>query len=209
MVYVLFEFELLAYTRAEMAPRKSYTASEKLKVIAYAEEHSNAAAEKEFGIRESNIRSWRKDKIKLQEMPKSKKVAKGRPASHPALEQKVVLWVRERRAAGIGVSTKDIRMKALQIARTIGGLSDFKASVGWCRRFMRRNLLSLRRRTHIAQKLPSDFEDKLISFQRYIIKLRKLYDYELSQIGNADQTPLTFDLPFTTTVSELGEKSVN
>ena len=100
-------------------------------------------------------------------------------------------------------------MKALQIARTIGGLSDFKASVGWCRRFMRRNLLSVRRRTHITQKLPSDFEDKLISFQRYIIKLRKLYDYELSQIGKTDQTPLMFDLPFTTTVSELGEKSVN
>ena len=74
---------------------------------------------------------------------------------------------------------------------------------------MRRNLLSVGRRTHTAQKLPSDSEYKLISFQRYIIKLRKLYDYELSQIGNADQTPLTFDLPFTTTVSELGEKSVN
>lgn len=43
----------------------------------------------------------------------------------------VLAWVRQRRAAGIGVSTKDIRLKALQFAREIlvCGL-QFKASVG-------------------------------------------------------------------------------
>ena len=145
---------------------------------------------------------------KLKKMPKSKKALRTCAASHPALERQELTWVYQRRASGIGVSTKDIRLKALQFAREIGGL-QFKASVGWCERFMRRNLLSVRRRTHITQKLPADFQDKLLNFQRYIINNRKVRNYELRHIGNDDQTTLTFDLPFTTTVNELGEKSVN
>jgi hypothetical protein len=40
----------------------SYTASYKLKVISFAEQFGNRAAEREFGIRESNVRYWRKQK---------------------------------------------------------------------------------------------------------------------------------------------------
>lgn len=73
---------------------------------------------------------------------------------------------------------------------------------------MRRKNLSIRRRTHIAQKLPEDFEDKVTQFQKFIIKQRKLHDFDLSQIGNADQTPLTFDLPSATSVAIKGSKTV-
>jgi hypothetical protein len=40
----------------------SYTASYKLKVISFAEQFGNRAAESEFGILESNVRYWRKQK---------------------------------------------------------------------------------------------------------------------------------------------------
>jgi hypothetical protein len=40
----------------------SYTASYKLKVISFAEQFGNRAADREFGILESNMRYWRKQK---------------------------------------------------------------------------------------------------------------------------------------------------
>jgi hypothetical protein len=40
----------------------SYTASYKLKVISFAEQFGNRAAEREFGILESNVRYWREQK---------------------------------------------------------------------------------------------------------------------------------------------------
>ena len=142
-------------------------------------------------------------------MPKTKKANRGRVASFPELENKLLEWVKTRRMAGVGVSTTDLRLKALVISRGMGSmLHNFKASVGWAQRFMLRHQLSVRRRTRIAQKMPSDFEEKLLHFQRFIITKRKLNNYSLSQIGNADQTPLTFDIPYTQTVDFKGEKTV-
>jgi hypothetical protein len=40
----------------------SYTASYELKVVSFAEHFGNRAAEREFGILESNVRYWRKQK---------------------------------------------------------------------------------------------------------------------------------------------------
>ena len=114
------------------------------------------------------------------------------------VEQQVYDWVSERRLQGIAVSTVEIHLQGRLIAKKLG-LQDFKGSADWCYGFMRRKELSIRRRTHISQKLPEDYEDKLVQFQRFIIKQRKTYDFELSQIGNADQTPLTFDLPSAST----------
>ena len=68
------------------------------------------------------------------------------------------------------------------------GQSDFKASAGWCTRYMRRNNLVLRQKTHIAQKLPKDVDCKVDSFLKYVIDLRKEYDFSLGDIGNMDET---------------------
>ena len=53
-----------------MLKRQSYTTSEKLKIIQFAEEHGNRAAQREFGIAESTVRLWRKSKENLQKMPR-------------------------------------------------------------------------------------------------------------------------------------------
>ncbi len=82
------------------------------------------------------------------------------------------------------------------------------ASIGWCDRFMRRQKLVIRRKTKIAQKLPKDLEDKLTSFQRFIIRQRQATDFELGQIGNMDETPMSFDMPVASTVNFAGEKTV-
>jgi hypothetical protein len=44
----------------------SYTASYKLKVISFVEQFGNREAQREFGILESNVRCWRKQKELLR-----------------------------------------------------------------------------------------------------------------------------------------------
>ena len=49
--------------------RQLFTAREKLKVIAYAEAHGNRATGREFSINEANVRLWRRQKDRSQEVP--------------------------------------------------------------------------------------------------------------------------------------------
>ncbi|KAG8226069.1 hypothetical protein J437_LFUL006376 [Ladona fulva] len=57
-------------------------------------------------------------------------------------------------------------MKVLGVSREFkNSRSEFKASIDLCRRMMRRKGLSLRRCTSLAQRLPSDYAEKLISYQ--------------------------------------------
>jgi hypothetical protein len=63
-------------------------------------------------------------------------------------------------------------MKALEIATSLKiPRQDFKASNGWAVRFMRRKGIALRWRTTFVQKLPTDYIEKLIAYQRHIINL--------------------------------------
>lgn len=189
--------------------RNSYTVKEKLSAIKYAKAHGNRAAGREFNVSESCIRDWRKIETRLMNMNRKKRANRGKSAKYPELEQELFNYIVDKRKQGYCVSTTQVRLKALDLAKSMAGTSDFKASVKWTYGFFRRHLLSIRRRTHIAQKLPEDYEEKLVEFQKFVIKMRKQNDYELSQIGNAGQTPLTFDIPYDTSIDVKGTKSVN
>ena len=85
---------------------------------------------------------------------------------------------------------------------------DSRAEV-WYRRNVIQSISTLVLRIYGAQQLPQDYEEKLIRFQRFIIAQRKKHDFELKYIGNADHTPLTFDIVRNSTVSEKGVKSIS
>ena len=53
--------------------RSAYDASFKLKIVNYAEIHGNRAASREFTVPETNVRDWRKQKVVLKDMNKTKK----------------------------------------------------------------------------------------------------------------------------------------
>ncbi|XP_034618018.1 pogo transposable element with KRAB domain [Trachemys scripta elegans] len=145
-------------------------------------------------------------------MPRSKKKCPTRCASFPELEKDLNNWVVECRQNGHIVTRTGIRLRALQMSKDDKYKSVkpsmFVASAGWCTRFMNRHGLCLCQRTKIAQKLPRDLEEKIESFQRFIIKYRKEYAFELSQIGNMGETPMTFDLPSNRTVTGVGKRTV-
>ena len=120
-------------------------------------------------------------------MPK-KKCARFGVCHWPALETYLEEWVRENGQMGISVSRHNIRSEALKWAKkNPDQCQNFSGTRSWCSRFMERKNLVLRQKTKIAQNLPADLEDKITNFHKYIIGLRKEYNYPLNQIGNMDE----------------------
>lgn len=54
----------------------------------------------------------------------------------------------------------------------------------------------------------ADFGEKLLSFQLYLINLRKKHSCPLDQVDNADQTPVFIEMQTPITVHKKGKKSV-
>ena len=190
--------------------RNSYDSNFKLRVINFAEQHTNAAAEREFGINEKMIRDWRKKKTQLEALERPLKKMRQNSSPAEALERELIDWVTDLRRRGYIVTRGAIRLRALERASKDKTLApqDFKASAGWCTRFMTRHDLTLRQKTHIAQKLPADVEKKVENFHSFVLKQRKRHDYPLAAIGNMDETPISFDLPPNRTVDFKGQKTI-
>lgn len=190
--------------------RESYTAKFKRKVIEFAEDNSNHAAAEHFSINRACVIRWRKQKVAIVKSSATRKKFTGpQKGRYPEVEQEVCDFVRRERNKGFAVTADHIRVKALEAAARLGiARSLFRASRGWVDRMMRRNGFSLRRRTTMCQKLPTDFEEKLTKFQRYVLDLRRKTDYALGQIGNADETPVYIDMPRATTVDVTGTREV-
>ena len=154
--------------------RSAYDASLKLKVVGDAEIHGNRAAE--FIVPEINVRDWRRMKVVLKDMNKTKKARRGRRALYPDMEKEFYEWIIDQRSSGYIVTSLHIRLQAQKFCKD----STFKASNGWAQRFMRRHGLLIRQRTKIAQKLPNDLEEKIRSFHSFIINQRKQNNFERS-----------------------------
>ena len=159
-----------------MAParkRMKYDAAFKLKVVEFAKKTNigNCAAAREFTISEKLVRDWRKTEVELRKMPKTKCARRGDKAHWPELEDEVTDWVMENRQNGFPITRNAIIIYALKWAKKNPEKSqNFKATNSWCARFMERKDLVMRQKTKIAQKLPAELDEKVISFQRYVIK---------------------------------------
>lgn len=198
-------------TKLTITKRQSYTVSDKLKIIQFAEQNGNRAAEREFGVSESNVRLWRKSKENLEKMPRLKRANRGKKAAWPELEIDLLAWITEKRNNGLAILPSIVRLKALDLAKDEKyniPEGHFKAGNHWCQRFMKRNNLSLRQKTTLAQRLPDDYEEKIVRFHRFIIDRRKENSYPLHFIANMDETPFTFDMPPNRTINSTGEKTV-
>ena len=194
--------------------RSSYSASEKLKILLYAKERGQRAAARNFSIDHSMISRWEKHEDKLKSANgKNRRVGAGRKPQYPEAEASLKTWVIEFRKDGIAVTPKMVKiyMKEILIkefAHIYLNSENFLASDRWFYGFLKRSGFSLRRKTKIGQKLPAQLSEKLLEFQRFIIKKRKQFEYELCEIGNMDETPVYFDMVGNLTIENRGVKSV-
>ncbi|PNJ17814.1 pogo transposable element with KRAB domain isoform X1 [Pongo pygmaeus] len=190
--------------------RRSYDAGFKLMVVEYAESTNNCQAAKQFGVLEKNVRDWRKVKPQLQNAHAMRRAFRGPKNGRFALvDQRVAEYVRYMQAKGDPITREAMQLKALEIAQEMNiPEKGFKASLGWCRRMMRRYDLSLRHKVPVPQHLPEDLTEKLVTYQRSVLALRRAHDYEVAQMGNADETPICLEVPSRVTVDNQGEKPV-
>ena len=93
-------------------------------------------------------------------------------------EEKLVAWILEKREIDcVPISTQLIRCKALSLIKPVN--PSFEASDGWVCKFMKRNDLALRCRTHISQTLPKDLEQKISAFPDEVASVFENGDFPL------------------------------
>ena len=199
--------------------KRSWSAREKLAILAYLENKPGASkrntAEK-FDIQPKQIRDWiyKHEELK-RSRPQMKRLTPGARPRYPALEDDLVIWVRSLRREQKVVSRFMVRSKAKSLAERprflaiYPNIGDCKWSDKWLDGFMNRYHLSVRRRTTVSQKLPSELESTQHQFLSFVLYQRIQYNYPLALIGNMDETPLTFDVPNNTTIEETGASTVS
>nr|XP_006817663.1 PREDICTED: pogo transposable element with KRAB domain-like [Saccoglossus kowalevskii] len=188
--------------------RAAYDVSFKLKVISTAIEWgNNRKTADHYGLNEKQVREWLKKKDQLGVTAKSSKrlAGGGRQVKDKDADNSLMSWFESQRTNGNGVTGKQLQRQALRVSTS----ANFKASDGWLRSFKHRHSLSTHQRTSIGQKLPPDFEETVILFHRFVIRLREQHQYPLSDIYNMDETPLRFDMPGNKTLEHTGVKTVH
>lgn len=141
---------------------------------------------------------------------KKKRISGGKKLNSDELENELLEWILETREKSLRVSRKMIKKKAIEL---FPGCTDsrninFRASNGWLDKFLKRNNLSQRRRTTLAQKDPSDMNKKIATFIAYNSMIRKKYKISDNNIIAMDETSAWFDMPSSTTIDQKGKKSI-
>ena len=135
----------------------------------------------------------------------------GRTLTDNELEGEVLNWIHQQRENILRVSRKLIMFKAKAIfdEKCDEALKEsFIVSNGWLVKFTKRNHLSLRRRTTIAQKDPSHLVSKLVGYVMHGRRLSINCNYAPGSIIAMDETAVWSDMVGNTTINSTSAKEV-
>lgn len=199
--------------------RKSYTAKEKLDILALMRqsEMSRRKFAATRGLTESTIRTWLQQEPRLRGVPlkeiKKVRYMVKRKAAFEAVDRSVATWVLERNEMGLRVKDRYIRVQALKVKEELlvtmpegpqkDKLQAFAASSIWCARFKKRN--NLRRRRHTTtHKLPYGFRNTAIKFIEHVQQLCNEFQITRERIVNFDQVSRYYENDKNTTIARRG-----
>lgn len=110
--------------------KHTFPNSYKQLVVRFAERFGLTEACKEYKLTKRNIKRWQQDDLGLKNGP-------GRKTANPAMEHEMLVWVEDYISR-----EKKLPKRKLIIDQARNFLSDvFKASKGWCDKFLKRNKL--------------------------------------------------------------------
>ena len=172
--------------------RASYTAEFKLKVIEKAEEMGNRKAGRLFGISETNVRIWRKNKEILLKTDKNRKANRGKIASWQQLEEALFKWLVLNRDSKTRISMTDILNKSRSLATEMD-IKNFGGKKQWCHRFLQRKNLKLCDVIIHNKNIPIDWEEKVGSFLQNLREITVKFKYEIYDIIALDEVCMCTD----------------
>ena len=129
---------------------------------------------------------------------------------YPLLENALYSKFLEMREMGKTVKRWWFNSKTKNLLKEIypDQVDNFKMFNRWFTGFCRRNRISLRRKTHTAQKSPEDLRHVIEEFHASVLRERKRGVYSLKDLANMDQTPLMSVMDDTWTSDHSGTKEV-
>ena len=179
--------------------RKAYSREFKLNVVSWFFKNGKKVnlTARNFQIDKKMVRTWirAEEKIRKQK-PHSKTSGRGRQALFPSTQKKLHEEFKTMRKDGKIVKRWwfNTCVKQLLKEQNPGKADDFKASDRWFFAFCRRHGVSLRRKTHTAQKAPEQLRRAITKFHAKLLRERTRGKYADCDIANMDQTPLPFVL---------------
>ena len=195
--------------------KSSYSTEYNLETIKFAKESKSIySAAKKFNVDHKRIREWQSTKAKLQAADNKRKCLDGgvRKPFAVGLEDELLEWIHERRSTGLQVSRAMILHKAQAIheqkCKAWQVSPSFILSNGWVQKCMARNRLSERCRTTELQKDQDRLIDKLIAYILQVQRQQNRHSYSHSDIISMDQTAVWQYMLSSTTVDNVGEKSI-
>ena len=200
--------------KLEMAPtkRRSFRKEFKLKVIHwYFENGKNInQTSNNFEVDRKQVRNWIKSEKKIRSLKGSKKAARYGKAKFPSMEKELHAKFVDMRKEGKRVKRWWFNSKAREILKEKHPqeASSFNYSNRWFQAFRRRYRVSLRRKTHAAQKSPAALRSAIENFHAKLLRERKRGNYALKDLGNMDQTPLPFVMDDNRTYEKTGASEV-
>ena len=190
---------------------RAYAREFKLSVVNWFRENGSnfSQTSRGFNIDCKRIREWVKNKESIKKLRNHARKNKSKQPGRFALaETKLLEKIRNMRKSGKAVKALWMKASAKQLVKSEYPLAEFKCSDHWLRRFLKRNRLSLRTKTHTAQRLPNDVTNEVLNFHKRLIKVRRRGVYLLSDIANKGQIPLPFILDDGKIYNETNEKDV-
>ena len=199
--------------------RRNFSLLFKAVAVEFAKTNSIRSAAEKYNVDRKRIREWSQKAELIAENNAKRGCSKrqrldggGRKLTDDDLEHELTEWIYSRRENMLRVSRKLIMTKAKSIYdehhTDPASRTAFVASRGWLEKFMKRNGLSLRRKTTVAQKDPSQMVNKIISYLLRIRRLTRQFSYDPGCIIAMDETAVWSDMISETTVDRIGLKDI-
>jgi hypothetical protein len=99
-------------------------------------------------------------------------VSRPKEERYPDMDAAVLHFIKETHAEGTQITRQALQVNATETANSLG-ITDFKTGQDWYNRFMCHEGLSSKQQTSVCRKIPADFQEKLLNFQRHLIQLWK------------------------------------
>lgn len=185
--------------------QRSFTATFKRTVILFTESTNNCAAGRKLRRFRTafDVSSGRLQRAQIFNCDgRQRKFRGSKVGRFPELEAKLAANVANVRDQSLPVTCDMITEQALKIVSETGiPRTQFKASRAWASKFMKWAGFSLCQRT-------SAYEEKVLAYHRYFLKLHDSWQHFIGQIGNADHAPVCFHTTGNTTVNAKGDRKV-